>query len=101
MATSSVTCRDCQFACGLPATFVRPVEFTTCPSTGKPEKAPAASIADMLVLLYYSYVEIVDVDSALSWHRDMCLHLNLYGRVRVAPEGVNVVCIPNLRPAAI
>ena len=43
------------------------------------------------MLLYYSYVYVRDVDDAVLWHRAVCGHLNLHGRVRVASEGVNVV----------
>ena len=34
---------------------------------------------------------VEDIDSALAWHRDLCRHLELNGRVRVSPKGVNVV----------
>ena len=103
MQSDRVTCGLCQFTCGVPTTFVRPVEFPACPTksgSDSPERAPTASITDVLVLLYYSYVEIVDIQSALTWHRAICSHLNLYGRVRVAPEGVNVVSVEEARPRA-
>lgn len=44
----------------------------------------------MAVLLYYSYVHVADVDGALKWHKRLCEHLDLRGRVRISPEGLNV-----------
>ena len=96
-------CQLCGFACRLPASSADTglCAFPVCPSShaardvAAPPPAPscgsAAGLADVLVLLYYSYVAIDDIDNALAWHRDVCRHLNLNGRVRVAPEGVNVV----------
>jgi len=90
---NSVQCRSCSFEVGVPAGLKGvPAAFPTCPAAGVArENTPAASIADVLVLLYYSYVDIADIDLALAWHRDICAHLRLYGRVRIASEGVNVV----------
>lgn len=45
----------------------------------------------LMVLLYYSYVTIADVAEALRWQRILCEHLDLRGRVRVSPEGVNIL----------
>ena len=102
-------CQLCGFACRLPASYADTglCAFPACPSSSADAArdaaapppassrgtaaAPPPGLADLLVLLYYSYVVIDDVDNALAWHRDVCRHLNLNGRVRVAPEGVNVV----------
>jgi hypothetical protein len=47
--------------------------------------------SEFVVLLYYSYVEIHDIKDALEWHYKTALHLNLKGRIRISPEGINVV----------
>ncbi len=44
-----------------------------------------------MVLLYYSYVLIKDVKGAVEWHKQLCQHLSLRGRLRITPEGVNSV----------
>ncbi|KAH9312448.1 hypothetical protein KI387_027483 [Taxus chinensis] len=42
------------------------------------------------VLLYYKYVDIPDTESLLNWFRNDCTALGLVGRVRIAPNGINV-----------
>jgi UPF0176 protein len=42
-----------------------------------------------LVLLYYAYVPILDVDGFVDRQQQLGSDLNLTGRVRVAPEGIN------------
>jgi predicted sulfurtransferase len=42
------------------------------------------------VLLYYKYAEIPDVKSTVDFYDSNCRSLGLVGRVRIAPDGVNV-----------
>ncbi|XP_058075899.1 rhodanese-like domain-containing protein 6 isoform X2 [Magnolia sinica] len=42
------------------------------------------------VLLYYKYVSIPDVSELLRFYKSNCDSLHLLGRVRLAPDGVNV-----------
>ncbi|KAJ3681331.1 hypothetical protein LUZ60_015820 [Juncus effusus] len=42
------------------------------------------------VLLYYKYVKIPDLQSVLDFYDSGCRSLRLVGRVRIAPDGVNV-----------
>ncbi|MBO3269480.1 rhodanese-related sulfurtransferase [Hymenobacter defluvii] len=44
---------------------------------------------DYLVLLYYCYAPIDDVDVFREEHHRLCLRLHLRGRIIVAPEGLN------------
>lgn len=44
-----------------------------------------------MLLLYYSYATIGDLPGAVQWHKSLCHHLDLRGRVRVSPEGLNVL----------
>src|SRR5258708_2255717 len=41
------------------------------------------------VLLYYKYVSIPDAHKVRDEQRELCLQLNLKGRIIVAPEGIN------------
>lgn len=45
--------------------------------------------ADYCVLLYYHYVHIADPTAVVNAQLSLCQHLQLYGRVRVSPEGLN------------
>jgi UPF0176 protein len=45
--------------------------------------------ADFTVLLYYQYCEIEDTAAILRWQEDVCTELNLKGRIRISPEGLN------------
>lgn len=42
------------------------------------------------VVLYYKYTPIPDVDQLFSFYDSNCNSLGLLGRVRLAPDGVNV-----------
>lgn len=42
------------------------------------------------VLLYYKYFSVPDLDELISFYESNCRELDLLGRVRVAPQGVNV-----------
>lgn len=42
------------------------------------------------VLLYYKYAQIPDVKSTVDFYDSNCRSLGLVGRVRIAPDGVNV-----------
>jgi len=44
-----------------------------------------------LIRLLCSYTPISDIEAAVQWHLDLCEHLALKGRIRISPEGVNVV----------
>lgn len=54
------------------------------------EDAPNELVEDHGVLLYYKYVNIPDTDALVDWFQNNCTFLGLLGRVRVAPEGINV-----------
>lgn len=54
------------------------------------ENAQNELVEDHGVLLYYKYVNIPDTDALVDWFQDNCTFLGLLGRVRVAPEGINV-----------
>jgi predicted sulfurtransferase len=41
------------------------------------------------VLLYYKYVSVEDVAAVTAEQERICAALNLHGRIRVAPEGIN------------
>jgi UPF0176 protein len=41
------------------------------------------------VLLYYKYVTIPDAEKVRDEHRELCLRLNLTGRIIIADEGIN------------
>jgi hypothetical protein len=64
------------------------------------DKIPASCVDDavdvltpveFVVLLYYSYVEINDIQEAIRWHEKVAKHTGLKGRIRISPEGLNVV----------
>jgi len=42
------------------------------------------------VLLYYKFVVIPDVPAVVAWFSSLCSSLGLLGRIRIAPDGVNV-----------
>ncbi|CAM8902012.1 unnamed protein product [Rhodiola kirilowii] len=42
------------------------------------------------VLLYYNYASIPDIDQLFNFYESSCGSLDLLGRVRLAPQGVNV-----------
>jgi hypothetical protein len=42
------------------------------------------------VLLYYKFVEIGDPNEIKTWLFDLSTSLGLLGRIRVAPDGINV-----------
>ncbi|CAM6039401.1 unnamed protein product [Sphagnum compactum] len=42
------------------------------------------------VLLYYKFVVIPDVPAVVAWFSSLCSSLALLGRIRIAPDGVNV-----------
>ena len=42
------------------------------------------------VLLYYNFVSISDTESLKRWFVSLCSELSLVGRIRIAPDGVNV-----------
>ena len=42
------------------------------------------------VLLYYNFVSISDAESVKRWFVSLCSELSLVGRIRIAPDGVNV-----------
>ncbi|CAM8899728.1 unnamed protein product [Rhodiola kirilowii] len=42
------------------------------------------------VLLYYKYASIPDIDQLFNFYESSCCSLDLLGRVRLAPQGVNV-----------
>ncbi|MCB9235487.1 MAG: rhodanese-related sulfurtransferase [Bacteroidia bacterium] len=44
---------------------------------------------DYNVLLYYKYIPVADPDSVRDWQEALCASLNLFGRIIVAPEGIN------------
>jgi len=54
------------------------------------ENAQNELVEDLGVLLYYKYVNIPDTDALVDWFQNNCTSLGLLGRVRVAPEGINV-----------
>src|SRR3989344_4106965 len=41
------------------------------------------------ILLYYKYIHVVDPEALSEWQRELCLRLNLKGRIIVASEGIN------------
>ncbi len=41
------------------------------------------------IILYYKYVSIIDVQKVYQWHKDLCAHLLLKGRIIIAHEGIN------------
>ncbi|KAI3990228.1 hypothetical protein MKX01_029206 [Papaver californicum] len=50
----------------------------------------SSSTPDDGILIYYKYVEIPDVNDLVEFYNSNCKSLNLLGRVRIAPDGVNV-----------
>ncbi len=44
---------------------------------------------EFLILLYYCYTPLADPDQYREEHHQLCLQLNLLGRIIVAPEGLN------------
>lgn len=42
------------------------------------------------ILLYYRYAEVPDVNDLVNFYDSNCKSLGLLGRVRIAPDGVNV-----------
>lgn len=44
---------------------------------------------DFTVLLYYQYCLIEDPQAILKWQQQVCEDLNLKGRIRISPEGLN------------
>ena len=42
------------------------------------------------ILLYYKYASVPDVDSLVGFYETNCRSLDLLGRVRIGPDGVNV-----------
>jgi predicted sulfurtransferase len=44
-----------------------------------------------VIALYYCYVPLPDVTKHITFHHNICMALNLKGRIRVAPEGINGV----------
>lgn len=100
---SLLACPTCSLS--FPVSHAHSVTMSHCSNTHRPpashESASqpssvqagenSASFDDILVLLYYSYVFIEDVDDAVEWHRSLCEHLELKGRLRITPEGVNSV----------
>ena len=93
------SCGTCGFsyattAIGSPAPESAASVVLTCPRAPKEEQQQLGVVGaevSILVLLYYSYVAIDDVPAAVEWHKMLCEHLDLKGRLRITPEGVNVV----------
>ena len=52
-------------------------------------QAKAGASQDGTILLYYMYVDIEDVDALRKWQFELCTSLGLYGRIKVAFEGLN------------
>eukprot|EP00928_Gymnodinium_smaydae_P088924 TRINITY_DN72959_c0_g1_i1.p2 TRINITY_DN72959_c0_g1~~TRINITY_DN72959_c0_g1_i1.p2 ORF type:complete len:596 (-),score=127.38 TRINITY_DN72959_c0_g1_i1:35-1822(-) len=91
-----LSCAHCGFTCtvseedsAFSGLFPRCSPGKKVPRAGA-DKAVCADPGPLTVLLYYSYVTIGDVEAALRWHRRLCEHLDLKGRVRASPEGLNV-----------
>ena len=61
------------------------------PSSCVDDAADILTPAEFVVLLYYSYVEIKDIQEAIRWHEKVSIHTGLKGRIRISPEGLNVV----------
>lgn len=47
-------------------------------------------VAEDGVLLYYKFAQIDDPDGMKTWLFDLCSSLGLLGRIRVAPDGINI-----------
>lgn len=47
------------------------------------------SFENYRVLLYYHYVPIADPQGICDWQIQLCANLDLKGRIRIAPEGLN------------
>ncbi|MCL7036798.1 hypothetical protein MKW94_023602 [Papaver nudicaule] len=54
------------------------------------EQKNSSSPSEDGILLYYKYAEIPDVNNLVEFYNSNCKSLNLLGRVRIAPDGVNV-----------
>ena len=48
-----------------------------------------ASSARDTILLYYHYVDIDCLEDSIKMQEDWCVELELFGRIRVSPEGLN------------
>ena len=83
---TKVECAHCGFQSNLKQHNV--VRF---PSSCKDETADILTPAEFVVLLYYSYVDIRDIPEAILWHEKVAIHTGLKGRIRISPEGLNVV----------
>lgn len=90
-------CARCSFACAVEGghidTFPRCSLGPLKKKGGKKNEvaSPETSGGPLMVLLYYSYVPVLDVQEAVDWHKRLCLHLDIRGRIRVSPEGLNML----------
>lgn len=41
------------------------------------------------IILYYKFVPIEDPDMVMRWQRELCLRLDLKGRILISPHGIN------------
>ena len=84
-----IACRQCNFKVAVEGHHSANFPYNCLDEAAEP--ADAITPAEVVVLLYYSYVEIHDIPDALQWHEKIALHTGLNGRIRISPEGLNVV----------